>query len=500
MEMNFNTPQRQSSIGIVVMFFDTLRQYIKAFFPLAVIWIVNFDKINKLYIVLGTLLVVLVTGLIAFLKYKNFTFFIDDENDEFIISEGIFNKTITTIQLNKIQQVNINQSLLQRIIGVFELEVDTAGGASKEGKIKAVSHALALSLKSRLLENEKIFKTEIASETPILDDAVVMNKPFISISFLSLLKVGITSNYLKSFSLLLLFFFTASDYINKFTGRDVIYDGDIKNYVSKETIISSLLFFMLFLFGIVLVINLFRIVVRYFDYKITKQKGSLLLSFGLINTKSTILKPEKVQITTISRNYFQEKMNILEMKIMQATSGEKTKHKDAIDIPGCNNLEKDEILKLLFLQVPQKGYMMKPNFRKLGFSIFLIIVVPLVGFFSIANNVTELMEFAYITPYYVIFVGLILYFGYRNYRLFISEDFIIKQSGAWDISDEIIKKEKIQAITTSQLFWHKSADIGYLTLHTAGGNIGFQLGNYTKIKQYVNLWLYEIETSDSNWM
>ena len=500
MEMNFNAPQRQSAVGIVVMFFDTLRQYIKAFFPLLVIWIVNFNKVNKLYLILGAIVLLLIVALIAFLKYKNFTFYIDDENEEFIISEGVFNKTRTTIQLDKIQQVNINQSLLQRIIGVYELEVDTAGSTNKEGKIKAISHALALSLKSRLLENEKKIKTAIASETPIDTEQIITDKPFISISFLTLLKVGITSNYVKSFSLLLLFFFTASDYINKFTGRDVLNDGDFENYVLKGAIVSTLLLSVLFLFGVVLVINLFRIVFRYFDYKITKQKGSLLLSFGLINTKSTILKPEKVQITTISRNYFQKKMNILEMKIKQATSGEKTEHNTAIEIPGCNNREKDEILKLLFHQVPQQGYMMKPNFRKLGFSIFLIIVLPLIGFFVIANNVTELMEFAYITPYYVVFVGLILYFGYRNYRLFISEDFIIKQSGAWDISDDIIRKEKIQAITTSQLFWHKNADIGYLTLHTAGGNIGFQLGNYTKIKQYVNLWLYEIETSDSNWM
>lgn len=499
MEMNFNAPQQQSAVGIVVMFFDTLRQYIKAFFPLLIIWIVNFNKVNKLYLILGALAVLLIVALIAYLKYKNFTFYIDDEDEEFIISEGVFNKTITTIQLDKIQQVNINQSLLQRIIGVYELEVDTAGSANKEGKIKAVSHPLALSLKSRLLENEKKTKTAIASETPIETEQIFTEKPFINISFLTLLKVGITSNYVKSFSLLLFFFFTASDYINKITGHDVL-KGDFENYVTKGTMISTLLLIVLFLFVIVLVINLFRIVVRYFDYKITKQKGSLLLSFGLINTKSTILKPEKVQITTISRNYFQKRMNILEMKIKQATSGEATKHNAAIDIPGCNNLEKDEILKLLFHQVPQKGYMMKPNFRKLGFSVFLIIVLPLIVFFSVANNVQELMKFAYITPYYVVFIGLILYFGYRNYRLFISEDFIIKQSGAWDISDEIIRKEKIQAITTSQLFWHKVADIGYLTLHTAAGNIGFQLGNYTKIKQYVNLWLYEIETSDSNWM
>lgn len=500
MENQFNSPQRQSAIGIVVMFFDTLRNYLKALWPILIVWLVKFDEINKLHLALGTLLVVLAIALIAFLKYKNFTFYIDATNEEFIISEGIFNKTKTTIQLNKIQQVNINQSLIQRIIGVYELEVDTAGSANKEGKIKAISHPLALSLKSQLLDNENRSIAVSKEETSANTEEVTTNIPFISISFLSLLKVGITSNYVKSLSLLLLFFITASDYINQFTGRNILENKNIEAYVNKTALISSLLIFVVLLFGIVLVINVFRIVFRYFDYKITKQKGTLLLSFGLINTKSTILKPEKVQITAISRNYFQKKMNILEIKIKQATGGEKEKRTTAIDIPGCSNQEKNEILKLIFNQIPEKGFMMSPNYRKLIFSLFLIIIIPLSGFFIAAANFLDIMEFAYVTPVYALFLGLILYLGFRNYKLFINDDFIIKQSGAWDITEEIISIKRIQAVTVSQLFWHKNADIGYLTLHTAGGNIGFQLGNYTKIKQYVNLWLYEIESSDSNWM
>jgi putative membrane protein len=42
-------------------------------------------------------------------------------------------KQKTIIQLNRIQQVNINQSLIQRL-GVYELDVDTAGSAKKEGQ------------------------------------------------------------------------------------------------------------------------------------------------------------------------------------------------------------------------------------------------------------------------------------------------------------------------------------------------------------------------------
>ena len=172
-----------------------------------------------------------------------------------------------------------------------------------------------------------------------------------------------------------------------------------------------------------------------------------------------------------------------------------------LEIPGCNEQERDEILKLLFLKVPEKGVALKPNFRKLVFSIFLSIVVPLILFFAIGNFVVpEILEYTIVTPFYVLLVALVVCFGFYNYRLFVNDDFIIKQSGAWDIDTEMITPNKIQAITTSQLFWHKKADIGSIKIHTAGGIIAFQLGNYSQIKQYVNRWLYQMEITDSNWM
>jgi putative membrane protein len=501
---DFSQPQRQSIVGIFIMFIYSLQGYIKAFWPILVIWIFKFDEINKGYLLAGTVAVFVVIGIIAYLRYRNFTFYIDQENDEFIITEGVFNKTKIAIQLHKIQQVNINQSFIQRVVGVYELAVDTAGSNKKEADIKAISHALALDLKVRLLENDKkkiIEESSVDSAEIAIEKQVETDIPFINISFLSLLKIGITSNYVKSFFVLLAFFFTLSDQIKQITGRDVLHDENIEDYVDKSQLVNVFLILFILFFLAVIVINLIKTVFTYFDYKITRQKGSLLLSFGLLNTRSTIVKPEKVQITSITQNFLQKKMNVLEFKIKQATNGEKEAHKMAIEIPGCNKLEKDAILKLLFQKIPEKGVMLKPNFRKLGFSVFLTIGLPLLGFYFVRDFiVTQMPMIDYLAGFFVVFMGLIQFFIFKNSRLFINDDFIILQSGAWDVSNEIIEPSKIQAITVSQLFWHKNINIGSLTLHTAGGNIAFQLGNFTAIKQYVNLWLYEIETSDSNWM
>ena len=497
----FNTPQRQSPVGILVMFLYTLQKFGRAFFPLIVIFLIKAEDIKWLYIVPGSFVALLILGIYAYFSYINFTFYIDDDNDEFIINEGIFNKTKTTIQLPKIQQVNINQSLIQKIIGVYALEVDTAGSAKKEGSIKAISHQLALALKARLLDNEKKITAEFDTVSESATTELSEPKPFIKISLLTLLKIGITSNYLNSVALLFLFYSTIQENIRNFSELDYLDGGQIDNYIEQQTALQGILTVAIFFVFILLLVNIVRTVVKFFGFTISKQKGSLLLTFGLFNTKSTIVKPEKVQITTVTRNFFQKKMDILEIKVQQATSGDVQSKKDTIEIPGCNEVEKNEILKLIFNAIPEKGAILKPNWRKLGFSLFLGIMIPLSIYLGFGNYLEPLaFDYAFIAVGYTIFVAIIMFFSYQNNRLFVSDNFIIVQSGAWDVDNRIIEIGKIQAITTSQLFWHKTPDIGSLIIHTAGGDVHFGLGNFTKVKEYVNLWLYEVETKNVNWM
>jgi putative membrane protein len=501
MEALLNHPQRQSKMGILVMFFYTLQKFARAFFPIILIIFFKSEKLNLFYVIPGILASLLILGIFAYFSYLNFTFFIDEENNEFVINEGIFNKTKTAIQLEKIQQVNVNQSFIQKIIGVYALEVDTAGSAKKEGSIKAISHQLALALKSRLLENEKkiIFDENAAPDPEIV--LIEEPKPFIKIGLLTLLKIGITSNYLRSIALLLLFYSTVQENLRNFSEKDYLDGSQFEDYFSKQSLLQGILTVGLVLIFIVLIVNIIRTVVKFFDFTISKQKGSLLLSFGLFNSKSTIIKPEKVQITTITRNFFQLKMDILEIKIQQATSSEVEAQKNITEIPGCNETEKNEILKLIFNTIPQKGVMMKPNWRRLVFSLFLGIVIPLSVYFGFGFYLEPLaFNYAFLAVGYTIFVATIVFFGYRNNRLFVNNDYIIIQSGAWDVDNRIIEIGKIQALSTSQLFWHKTPDIGSLTIHTAGGDVQFSLGNFTTIKQYVNLWLYDVETKNINWM
>mgnify|MGYP000906742211 CR=1 FL=1 len=500
MENDFSKPQRQSLIGVLVMFVDTLQGSVRALWPILVVWLFKFDEINKLYLVPGVIAVFLLIAAIAYLKYRNFTFFLDEDNEEFVIRKGVLNKSRIAIPIDKIQQVNINQSLIQKFIGVHALEVDTAGSSKKEVTIKAITHDLAISLKSRLLEGVKQQKSTFEDGSEVVEE----KDTFIQISLLTLLKTGITSNYARSFALLLAFFITIFQYIEDFIKAADIKDDPLDKYITTEVILKFIVFIIMAIIVLTLLVNLSRTVIKYFNFRITRQNNSLLLSYGLLNTKNTIIRPEKVQIVTVGHNYFQKKLDIHDIKIRQASSDEandQNQKKSAIEIPGCNKSEKDVLLEFLLGEVPQNGVVLKPSIRKIIMQTIKFLIVPLGLFFIAANYISSsIYEYIFFVPIYMLLTAVLIYFAFINSRLYVNEEFIVKQSGAWDIDKDYIAPHKIQAISVKQYFWHKSSNIGIVTLHTAGGTLSFGLADYTKIKEFVNYWLYQVETTNKNWM
>lgn len=496
--VDFSQPQRQSLPGILVMFANSLQKTVRALWPMLLIWLVKFDSLNKLIFFGSVAGIVLIIAIISYLQYLFFTFHIDEENSEFVIQKGVLNKTRITIQLHKIQQVNINQSLIQRLVGVHKLEIDTAGSDKKEASISAISHELATILKERLINHSQSELTENAEKNV----EEITPTSLIKIGLPSLIKIGFTSNYIKSFALIFLFFTTIVENLQQLNA-EVIDEDQVTNYLDTLPVCTSIFIVIGFFITLILLVNLVRTILKYFDFTIQKSKQAIILSYGLLSTKNTLLNPNKVQKIKVTQNYFQKKLDVTTIGIHQASSdAEKVKEKDQIEVPGCTENERDAILKLLLRQLPQKGTMYLPNWRKLAVNTFFFLLVP-IAITLFLNHKTEFVTwndwFMY-TAIFSVFAGVMLWFSFKNYKLFVSNDFIIKQNGAWDIDTTIIEPYKIQAIETQQFFWQKATNIGSVTLSTAGGTVSFTTGNYTEIKQLVNYWLYQVETWEKGWM
>ena len=212
-----------------------------------------------------------------------------------------------------------------------------------------------------------------------------------------------------------------------------------------------------------------------------------------------MIQQNKIKKITKTQNFFQKKLNVERINITQASSNIEKDKKAAIHIPGLNENEANNLLELIYDEVPKKGDVLRPTVYRIFSSIYKLLIPALI-FMIISFINSDWNIFLISIPFYFVITAAMIYYSFKNNKLFIHNSFIIKQSGIWDIKTAIITPEKIQAITTKQYLWQIKSDVGHIKLHTAGGDIVFKFANFKSIKNYTNKLLYQVESSNKEWM
>ena len=181
---------------------------------------------------------------------------------------------------------------------------------------------------------------------------------------------------------------------------------------------------------------------------------------------------------------------------------EEEKKKDRIEVPGCSEVVKNQILDFIYNKEITNQEVYFPSIRKFWIRFIFMIVLPLIIIFYVNAFAHFLLlnKLYLLACLYFVIGTLSCWRLYKNYKLMVTPEFIMVQSGFWDIDTKIIEPYKIQAIITNQLFWQKRLNIGSVYLYTAGGTISFTTGFYNQITELSNTWLYQVETSTKKWM
>lgn len=503
--MNFYIPNRQAPIGIIVNFVYGLQKFVRAFFPVLILialrinkgeWTARWD-----YIILSLSIGLFFVFAFAYFSYRNFTFHIEKETDAFVLQKGIFNKTKTTIQLRKIQQVNINQSFVNKLLNIYSIEIDSAGSGAKEGVIKSVSHEVAQALKETLLTfREGMLKEENLGENSAIQQESSGIQDVRHISVFTLLKVGVTTNYLYTMGIVLLFANSLIYEGSKFFG-DSFDDETIDTFIEERITLYVGLILMLCFLAVIFIANIIRTVIKFYNYKVVVQQDNLFLSYGLLQTKSTIIKPSRVQMIKIVRNYFQKLWGISSFKIHQVFGQESLNKKTALEIPGCSDEETKEFFDMIYKKTLDfNGVELKYNYRFFGFRFFFLVLIPLCLFIGFTQENLDLNWRLGSAIGYFVLATLLIWRYFKVGRLIVTPEFIILKTGAWDITHTILEPHKIQKIVLSQFAWQKTANVGSLALYTAGGIVHFSTSNYTQLKHLRDQWLFTIESENRPWM
>jgi len=491
--IDFSQPMRQSVKGLFLIFIQEGKKVIKTFWPVIVPVLLKKDSHNKLLII-GVILLAgtLLTLIHAILYFRNYRFHIEDQ--QFILKKGYLSRKILTIPFHRIQNVKTSQSVLQQFLDVMSLEIDTAGTASKELKIHALSKTVAVQLARELSSQLEIGKT---TEGITEEDSISREVQILRLSNRDLLKIGISQNHFRT---IIILFVLGLQFFNKleeyFEERANEYSHEILQFLSE----SSWMFFGLLVLVFLLIAFLYsmiRTLVLFYDLKFLKMNQTYRIVSGLLNRKNLLVPFQKIQQMDWETGPLKKLFGIYRVNIRQATS-DLTPTAQLIEIPGClsnhidlmrNDLFGMDELKDQTVIHSSKVYF-KRNWLFLGW-------LP-AGLISVAI----FFDWAYIIPafFWVILSGFYCQLMQRKSHFQINTHQIRVSSGAISHKFKQMEFHKVQHLQFRQSIFHKKRGVASLKIGNASGFIRLPYIDENTAKSLYDYLLYYAETSNKSWM
>lgn len=507
--IDFSIPRLQSFNGIFLIFFTDLAKRVRQnIYILAIPFFKNnlFENYGT-YIYIGLGVLVILQFLFSYLSYKKFKFSIQE--DAFHLDHGVIKLSHVEIPFERIQNINLQQNLLQQILNVVGFEIETAGEGTAEIKIKALDKDFASALKSKLVEKKKKAINEDATgEEESIEDTALNGRDIKSdkdsllfqLNFITLIKVGISSNLFKGVGLLLAFFAYVYNFIMDFVANiyNLNLEEDFKNRIPETLTFATVLIFGILIIGFI--ITVLTTVLKYYNLKIIKNQQNYEVEYGLFKRINKVIKKTKTQIFEIRTNPIKNVFNIKSVHISQASSQQLTE-KQKISLVGLSTKSLAILFKSLFqLDYQELDYELTRSQKRLFIRYFyknlaLVVVLSLaayllnLGWISIAGLICLLLVLSWLS-----------YLRVRKSNIGINSELISIRKGAIETKFKMIEIHKLQSVKLSRNIFQQYNGHADLILETASGTIEVEYLNIAEAEDLFNYLIYKIESTDKNWI
>ncbi|RJE87743.1 hypothetical protein D3P07_15695 [Paenibacillus sp. 1011MAR3C5] len=344
---------------------------IKGFLPLIVIMLLRKPDWSNLswYWYAGIGGFILLMALIAFLQWRKFGFWL--EEDRIIIRSGLFFRQEKTIYYTRIHSVNIEQPLIQRILGVVQLKIETPGGNNKaDGILETLSKDEANRIKQLLRsysetgavqatnavdrdianaglegggQDDSVFASATGEHQPVPSAtlssmsnegttgpsvgmaASIGNRqeeagPSVTLDAGKLFQAAATSlNFGLAIAFIAGLYSFADDFLNLIFPEHFFEQvvEDSVNQMSNAFFIAGLAVFVI-LFAWVLSILLY--ILKYSGFTMRREGKQLSLTYGLLEKKSILFDPKNVQAVIVNESWLRQIWGYGEVKLQVVSS------------------------------------------------------------------------------------------------------------------------------------------------------------------------------------
>src|SRR5829696_7052348 len=255
------------------------------------------------------LVAVLVAGALAalwgFLSWRATTYAVT--GNSFRLRHGVLQKNERTIPLDHVQSVDTVQGVIQRLFGVVEVRIETAGGGSSEpdASLSALDRTAAQALR-REVEGSRQAKTEVTTGPTVLR----------RLSTRDLLVAGATSGQIGvAFSIIAV----GSQFFD-----DFLSDAFVRRLI--ETLAPNWLIVLLILVpaGLLLawLLAIAGTVLAYTGFTLSREGDFLYIKRGLLERREAIIPLSRIQAVRISEGVLRQPFGLASLRVESAGYGE----------------------------------------------------------------------------------------------------------------------------------------------------------------------------------
>ncbi len=457
--------RRQHPIAAVTQLFVVLRQNIV---PLIIFLVVGSRNTGE-YFGLILLFGVISTFVLGVVGWYRFTFRIHE--DELQINKGIFVRKKLYLKKDRIQVIDITEGIIQRIFGLVQVEVKTAGGGTEKATISALSKEDATEMRSILRSVSSPVKEEdaIPAEVEEVDNLTWR------LSNRDLFFAALTSG---NFGFIASILAAISGQLDQFiTEENLQYIASILPGYSQ---LSTILWGVFFVIFISYILSFLGVIFRYSDFKIEKKEKELLITSGLLERKHTTVPFNRIQAFRFVEGILRQPFGYGMLFVESAGFEQKESDRSIVMLPFAR---KDFLRPFLnqfigdiedpdsIVEPPKRSlfrYIRRPNY-------FLLVVIPLTWL---------VWDYAWMLFFLIIPLSLFGWLEYRDAEIRVGKRIIQLQYRVLAKTTALVRRKRTQVSEVTINPFQRRKKLASLHITSASGASGktFSVGDLDEIE------------------
>lgn len=251
--------------------------------------------------------------LFALARYMTFRYRL--EGEELIIDSGVLSRRHRVIPLARIQNIDVRESALQRLFGVAELRVETAGAGETEAALRVLERARAEALRADLLAGRRAAITR-GGAAPHAEEAEPVHE-LARLSTRDLVVAGATASEAGIVAAAL---GGALQFVDDLPIDlpDFLPDPERIVELSWGAIVIAVAGLVLTVLLIGWLLSILGALVTYHGFVLEQTSSELRKRYGLLSRRDAVIPLERVQAVRIEESWIRRPLRLAALKVETA--------------------------------------------------------------------------------------------------------------------------------------------------------------------------------------